>query len=45
VAKAKKKTAAAADRLTSNKAMGNAITKLYGVSIVHEIAAGLDIHK
>jgi hypothetical protein len=45
LAKAKKKAAAAAGRLTSNKTVENAITKLYDVSVVHEIAAGLDIHK
>ncbi|MDR3203704.1 MAG: hypothetical protein LBV23_03010 [Deltaproteobacteria bacterium] len=45
MAKAKKKTAAAVGRLTSNKAMENAITKLYDMSVVHEIAAGLDVHK
>jgi hypothetical protein len=45
MAKAKKKKAAAADRATSNKAMENAITKLYDVSVVHEIAASLDVHK
>jgi hypothetical protein len=45
VAKAKKKTAATAGRATSNKAMENAISKLYDVSVMHEIASGLDIHK
>jgi hypothetical protein len=40
-----KKTAAAAGRATSNKAMENAITKLYDLSVLPEIVAGLDVHK
>jgi hypothetical protein len=35
VPKTKKKTAAASDRATSNKAIENAITKLYNLSVRH----------
>jgi transposase len=45
VAKTKKKATAAAGRAASNKAMEESISKLGDMSVVHKIAAGLDVHK